>query len=127
MILIEYRLVITKKPTLRLWKREDGKSVKMAEIEDEKAAQIKQAILPQIKLTPYMSWRDGRTLYHLDEEYALRLFLAMKLVTGVRDQRRIDKLITAAQKMDRGDSLNWYSFYLKLGFKSILAMRTAYL
>ncbi len=125
--MIEYRLVITKKPTLRLWKKEEQKSIKMAEIEGDKAARIKEAILPQVKLTPYMSWRDGRALYHLEEEPALRLFIAMKLVTGVRDQRRIDKLITAAQKMDRGDSLNWYSFYLKLGFKSILAMRTAYL
>jgi hypothetical protein len=125
--LIEYRLVITKKPTLRLWKKEDNKGTVMAEVEGDKAAQIREAIIPQIKLTQYMSWRDGRAIYHLDEESTLRLLMAMKLVTGVRKQERVDRLIESARKMDRSDTLSWYSLYLKLGFKALAAMRTAYL
>ena len=99
----------------------------MAEVQDIKATMLKQAILPDLPLKRFLSFRDGRTIYNLDEENAIKLCISMKMVTGVRDQRRVEKLVEVAQRMDRGDTLSWYSLYLKLGFKAIMAMRLAYL
>ena len=124
--MIEYRLTISKKPTLRLWKIEDRKRTIMAETRDKKATDLKQAVLPNLPLKHFLSFRDGREIYHLEEEAAIRLFISMKMINGIRDQGRLDKLIEAAQKMDRGDAISWYSLYLKLGFKAIAAMRVAY-
>lgn len=125
--MIEYRLTVSKKPTLRLWKMEDGKKTLMATVQNGKAMQLKQAVIPNLTLKHFLSFRDGRDIYHLDEEAAIRLFISMKMITGVRNPKRIDKLVEAAQRMDRGDALSWYSLYLKLGFKAIAAIRVAYL
>jgi hypothetical protein len=125
--LIDYRLTVSKKPTLRLWKMEDGKKTLMAKVQNGKAMQLKQVVIPNLTLKHFLSFRDGRDIYHLDEEAAIRLFISMKMITGVRDPKRIDRLVEAAQRMDRGDALSWYSLYLKLGFKAIAAIRVAYL
>jgi len=123
----EYRLIITKKPTLRLWRNEDGKKKVMAEVQDEKAYKLKEHVIPQVKLTPIIQWRDGRSLYHINEETFIRLFLSMKLIIGVRNPQRINKLVDSLKNLERGEMLAWYSLYLKLGFKAISAMRVAYL
>ena len=125
--MIEYRLTISKKPTLRLWQIVDRKKTVMAQVQGIKATLLKQSVIPNLPLKPFLSFRDGRDIYSLDEEAAIRLFISMKMITGVRNQRRVEKLVEAAQRMDRGDALSWYSFYLKLGFKAIAAMRVAYL
>lgn len=125
--MIDYRLTVSKKPTLRLWKMEDGKKTLMAKVQNGKAMQLKQVVIPNLTLKHFLSFRDGRDIYHLDEEAAIRLFISMKMITGVRDPKRIDRLVEAAQRMDRGDALSWYSLYLKLGFKAIAAIRVAYL
>jgi len=123
----EYRLIITKKPTLRLWRIEGKKKRVMAEVQDDKAYKLKEQIIPQIKLTPILQWRDGRALYHIDEETFIRLFLSMKLIIGVRNPKRLNKLVDSLKNLERGEMLAWYSLYLKLGFKAISAMRVAYL
>ncbi len=125
--MIEYRLIITKKPTLRLWRIEGKKKRVMAEVQDEKAYKLKEHIIPQVKLIPILQWRDGRALYHVDEETFIRLFLSMKLIIGVRNSKRLDKLVDSLKYLERGEMLAWYSLYLKLGFKAISAMRVAYL
>ena len=123
----EYRLIITKKPTLRLWRIEGKQKTIMAEVQDDKAYRIKESIIPNIQLTPFIQWRDGRALYHIDEETYIRLFISMKMIIGVRNSRRIDKLVDAVKDIERGELLAWYSLHLKLGFKAISAMRVAYL
>jgi len=123
----EYRLIITKKPTLRLWKNDNHKKSMMAEVQNEKAFELKEALIPRIKLTPILIWRDGRALYHIDEETAIRLFLSMKMIIGVRSSKRLRKLVESVKTLDRGEILSWYSLYLKLGNKAIYAMRVAYL
>ncbi len=125
--MIEYRLIITKKPTLRLWRIEGKKKRVMAEVQDEKAYKLKEHIIPQVKLTSILQWRDGRALYHVDEETFIRLFLSMKLIIGVRNPKRLNKLVDSLKYLERGEMLAWYSLYLKLGFKAMSAMRVAYL
>ena len=125
--MIEYHLTVSKKPTLRLWKIEDGKKMVMAKVQDAKAVQIKQDVIPNLPLKHFLSFRDGRDIYHLDEEATIRLFILMKMIIGVRDPKQINKLVEAARRMGRGDALSWYSLYLKLGYKAIAAMRVAYL
>ena len=123
----EYRLSITKKPTLRLWKIEGQQKKAMAEVQNDKAFKLKESVIPKVHLTPFMKWRDGRALYHLDEETFIRLFLSMKLIIGVRSHKRINILVEKVKNIERGEMLAWYSLYLKLGFKAISAMRVAYL
>ena len=78
-------------------------------------------------MTEFMSWRDGRVNYHLDEDSAIRLYIAMKAISKVINWAKVNEYVKAVQHMDRGETLSWYSLYLKLGFKAISALRTAYL
>lgn len=123
----EYRLIVTKKPTLRLWLVEGQKKTVMTSTEGRKADLLREMILPQLKMTEYMSWRDGRVNYHLEEDSAIRLYIAMKAISKVINWAKVNEYVKAVQHMDRGETLSWYSLYLKLGFKAISALRTAYL
>jgi hypothetical protein len=125
--LSEYRLIVTKKPTLRLWLVEGQKKTVMTSTEGRKADLLREMILPQLKMTEYMSWRDGRVNYHLEEDSAIRLYIAMKAISKVINWAKVNEYVKAVQHMDRGETLSWYSLYLKLGFKAISALRTAYL
>ena len=122
----EYRLIVTKKPTLRLWLVEGQKKTVMISTEGRKADLLREMILPQLKMTEYMSWRDGRVNYHLEEDSAIRLYIAMKAISKVINWAKVNEYVKAVQHMDRGETLNWYSLYLKLGFKAIAAFRAAY-
>ena len=122
----EYRLIVTNKPTLRLWLIEGRKKTVMASTEWRRADLLREMILPQLKMTKYMSWRDGRVNYRLEEESAIRLYIAMKTIAGVIKWTKVNGYVEAVQRMDRGEILNWYSLYLKLGFKAIAAFRAAY-
>jgi len=124
--LSEYRLIVTKKPTLRLWLVEGQKKTVMISTEGRKADLLREMILPQLKMTEYMSWRDGRVNYHLEEDSAIRLYIAMKAISKVINWAKVNEYVKAVQHMDRGETLNWYSLYLKLGFKAIAAFRAAY-
>jgi hypothetical protein len=125
--LIEYRLTTTKKPALILAKIDEGRRVNLAELEGPRVSLLKQKIVPTLQLKQYRSWRNGRTAYMLEEDSALRLFIAMRMIIGVRDEKRVERLIEAARSMDRGEALSWYSLYLKLGFKAVAALRAAYI
>ena len=122
----EYRLIVTKKPLLRLWLIEGNKKTALASTEGPRADLLSEVILPTLKMSEYMSWRDGRVNYHLEEESALRLYIILKAMAGVRNKSRVNGYVEAVRHMDRGEVLSWYSLYLKLGFKSIAAFRAAY-
>ena len=62
----------------------------------------------------------------LEEESAIRLYIAMKAIAGVFNWTRINGYVEAVQRMDRGEVLSWYSLRLKLGFKAIAGFRAAY-
>ena len=122
----EYRLIVTKKPRLRLWLIEGSKKTALASTEGKKASLFREVLLPTLKMSEFMSWRDGRVNYHLEEESALRLYLAMKGTAGVTKWSRINSYVESVRQMDRGEVLSWYSLYLKIGFKAIAAFRAAY-
>lgn len=122
----EYRVVLTKKPKLNLWLIEGKKRRILASTEDRRVELLRDEILPVLQMNEYMSWRDGRVNYQLNEESALRLYLAMKMIAGVVNWTRVEGYVQSVKNMDRGEVLSWYSLYLKLGSKALQAMRTAY-
>jgi hypothetical protein len=125
--MIEYRLTTSKKPTLRLWKIEGKRKTILTEVTKQKAILAEQTILRTTNLTTYMKFRDGRNIYKTDEESAIKLIIALQGINGLRDQKRIIKLLEVTEKMERGEIYWWYSLYLRLGHKSISALRKAYL
>ncbi len=122
----EYRIVLTKKPTLNLWLIEGRKRKKLASTKNRRAELLKEEILPTLQLTEQMSWRDGRINYNATEESAIRLYLAMKIIKGVVKWGTVSGYVNAAKNMDRGEVLSWYSLSLKLGSRALRAMRAAY-
>jgi hypothetical protein len=124
--LSEYRLVLTKKPTINLWLIEGKKRKRLASTKSRRAGLLREEILPILQLTEYMSWRDGRINYNVTEESAIRVYLAMKIIKGVVDWSRVSGYVKAVKNMDRGEVLSWYSLTLKLGSRALRAMRTAY-
>jgi hypothetical protein len=124
--MIEYRLTTTKKPAMILSKVDEGKRVNLAELADSRVNLLKQKILPTLQLRQFNTRRDGRVEYQVEEDSALRLLIAMKMIIGVRDEKRVEKYIEAARMMDRGEALSWYSLYLKLGFRAVAGLRAAY-
>lgn len=122
----EYRLIVTKKPTLRLWLVEGKKKSVLASTKGRRADLLREVIFTKLKLTEFMSWRDGRKGYIMEEESAIRLYLAMKAIAGVFNWNRVNRYVEAIRQMDRGETLSWYSLYLKLGFRAIAALRMAY-
>jgi hypothetical protein len=90
--MIEYRLTTSKKPNLRLTKIDEDRRTTLAEIEGPRATLLKRKIIPTLQLESFYTWRDGRTAYTVEEESALRLFIAMRMIIGVRDENRIEKL-----------------------------------
>jgi len=125
--MIEYRITLSRKPTLRLWKVESKKRKLMAEVEDKKAELVEEIILRNIPLNIYMKYRDGRVIYNTDEENALKLLVALRTIIGLRNFNKVNRLLEAVKEMDRSEVFWWYSLYLKLGLKAIYALRTAYL
>lgn len=125
--MIEYRITLSRKPTLRLWKAEGKKRWLMAEVENKKAALVEEMILRDIPIEVYMKYRDGRVIYNTNEEYALKVFVALRGITGLRSSNNIDRVLESVGEMDRSEVYWWYSLYLKLGSKAIQAMRTAYI
>ena len=122
----EYRIILTKKPTLNLWLIEGKNRKRLASTKNRRAELLKEEILPTLQLTKYMSWRDGRINYNIAEESAIRLYLAMKIIKGVVEWSRVSGYVKAVKNMDRGEVLSWYSLSLKLGSRALRAMRTAY-
>jgi hypothetical protein len=117
---------VTKKPTLRLWLVEGKKKNVQAKTQGPRADLLRETLLPVLKLTEFMSWRDGRAGYILEEESAIRLYLSMKMIAGVYKWSRVNHYVETVKRMDRGEILSWYSLYLRLGFRAIAALRVAY-
>ena len=124
--MIEYRITLSRKPTLRLWKVEGKKRTLLAKVAGEKAAHSREVILRNLSLNTYMKFRDGRIIYQTDEESAIKLLIALRSIIWLRSIRKITKVLEAVESMDRGEVFWWYSLYLKLGHKAIQALRTAY-
>ncbi len=122
----EYRIILTKKPTINLWLIEGKKKKRLASTENQRAKLLKEEILPILQLTEYKSWRDGRIIYDVSEESAIRIYLAMKIIKGVFKWSRVSGYVKAIKNMDRGEVLSWYSLTLKLGSRAFQAMRAAY-
>ena len=125
--MIDYRVTLSKKPTLRLWKAEGKKRTLMAEVEKRKAVLVEEIILRNINISIFMKFRDGRVIYNMNEENALKLLIALKTIIGLRNYNKVNKLLEAVKEMDRSEIFWWYSLYLKIGLKAIHALRTAYL
>jgi len=124
--MIEYRLTWSKKPTLRLWKVEGKKRTLLAEVSEQKAALAEEILLRNMPLKTTMRFRDGRVIYQIEEESTIRLVIALRGIIGLRDEKRTIKLLETVEKMERGEVYWWYSLYLKLGYKAISALRSAY-
>lgn len=125
--MIEYRITLSRKPTLRLWRAEGKKRRMLAEVENEKASLVVEMILRSLPLEVYMKYRDGRVIYSAEEEAALKLLIALRGIIGLRNRSRIIILLEAVDRMDRGEVYWWYSLYLKLRYKAVQALRIAYL
>ena len=125
--MIDYRITLSKKPTLRLWKADGKKRTLMAEVENRKANLVEEIILRNIPLNIFMKFRDGRVIYNTNEENALKILVALKGIIGLRNFTKVNKILESVNDMDRSEVFWWYSLYLKLGLKAIQALRTAYL
>ena len=125
--MIEYRITLSRKPTLRLWRAEGKKRRMLAEVENEKASLVVEMILRSLPLEVYMKYRDGRVIYSAEEEAALKLLVALRGIIGLRNRSRVMLILEAVDRMDRGEVYWWYSLYLKLGYKAVQALRIAYL
>lgn len=125
--MIEYRITLSRKPTLRLWRAEGKKRRMLAEVENEKASLVVEMILRSLPLEVYMKYRDGRVIYSVNEEAALKLLVALRGIIGLRNRSRITQILEATEKMDRGEVYWWYSLYLKRGYKAVQALRVVYL
>lgn len=124
--MIEYRITLSRKPTLRLWKVESKKRTLLAKVAGEKAALSREVILRNLSLNTFMKFRDGRIIYQTDEESAIKLLIALRGIIWLRNIRNITKILEAVESMDRGEVFWWYSLYLKLGYKAIQGLRMAY-
>ena len=125
--MIEYRITLSRKPTLRLWRAEGKKRRMLAEVENEKASLVVEMILRSLSLEVYMKYRDGRVIYSVEEEAALKLLVALRGIIGLRNRSRVMLILESVDRMDRGEVYWWYSLYLKLGYKAVQALRIAYL
>lgn len=125
--MIEYRITLSRKPTLRLWRAEGKKRRLMAEVENEKASLATEVILRKLPLKVFMKYRDGRVIYSAEEEAALKLLVALRGIIGLRSRSRLTGTLEVVARMDRGEVYWWYSLYLKLGYSAFQAMRVAYL
>ena len=124
--MIKYRITISKKPTLRLWKVEGNDRILLGKIANQKAALTEEIILRSLTSTIFMKYRDGRIIYNVDEDSAVRLLIALKGIAILRRMDKVTRLLEVIKDIGRGEVFWWYSLYLKLGSKAITALRKAY-
>jgi hypothetical protein len=74
-----------------------------------------------------MKFRDGRFVYQIEEESAIKIMITIKGLIALRKKEHIMKLLEIIEKMDGGEVYWWYSLYLKMGSKAMRALRAAYL
>jgi hypothetical protein len=125
--MITYRITLSKKPSLRLWRVEDKYRQLMAKVDGKKAALTEEQVLRHLPLQTYRTYRDGRIIYAIEEESAVTLLIALKGIAGLRKWVHVTRILEAVHIMDRGEIYWWYSLYLKVGHKAIQALRMSYL
>jgi hypothetical protein len=125
--MIQYRLSISGKPTLRLYRAEGQNRKPLAEVTGARAQLAKSILLQGIKPRELIRFRDGRVVLEVDEEPALRITLGLRALAGMRSKNRMIRILEAVDSMDRGELYWWHSLYLRRGDKAIRALRTTYL
>ena len=123
---MEYRVSISRKPTVRLYTVEDGDRRHMAEVTGWRADLVKEVLLRRLNSRTVIKFRDGRKVLSLDESSALRLFLAMKAITPLRGKEKAKSLLKSIRTIDDGEVLWWFTLYSRLGAKAASALRVAY-
>jgi hypothetical protein len=124
--LVEYRLSISKQPTLRLYRVDGHNRRPLAEVTGRKAELAQKILLGAINSEDFIRFRDGRVVKKIDEESALKVAIGLRAIIGLRAGDRVIKALEAVNSMDRGEVYWWHSLYLRMGDKAIRALRTAY-
>jgi hypothetical protein len=125
--MVQYRLSISKKPTLRLYRFEGQNRRPLAETTGSKAQLAQRLLLQGIVLRELIQFRDGRVVMEADEDSALKVAIGLRAVIGLRSRDRITRALERVNSMDKGEVYWWHSLYLRMGDRAIRALRTAYL
>jgi len=125
--MVQYRLSVSKKPTLRLYRAEGQNRKPLAEVTGRRAELAQRILLQGISLKELIRFRDGRTIMEADEDSALKIAIGLRAIIGLRDNDRMVKALEAVHSMDKGEVYWWHSLYLRIGDKAMRALRTAYL
>ncbi len=125
--MVQYRLSISKKPTLRLYRAEGQNRKPLAEVTGGRAELARGILLQGISLKELIRFRDGRAVMEMDEDFALKVAIGLRAIIGLRAKDRMVKALEAVNAMDKGEVYWWHSLYLRIGNRAIRALRTAYL
>jgi len=123
----QYRLSLSKRPTLRLYRVEGQNRKPLAEVTGSKAGLARRILLQGIDLRELIKFRDGRAVMEMDEDSALKIAVGLRAIIGLRAKDRMVKALQAVNAMDKGEVYWWHSLYLRVGDRAIRALRTAYL
>ena len=112
--MVEYRISLSRKPTIRLYKLEGNNRKYLAEVTGKKAELAKNTLLNDLNLKEKIRFRDGRIVTEADEDTALKVMIGLRSIIGLRDRNRITKIIEAVKSMDKGEVWWWHSLCLKV-------------
>jgi len=125
--MVEYRVSLSRKPTLRVYRAEGQSRRPLAEVTGRRAELARSILLQGISLKELIRFRDGRVVMEMDEDSALKVTIGLRAIIGLRAKDRMIKALEAVNSMDKGEVYWWHSLYLRIGDKAIRALRTAYL
>jgi hypothetical protein len=125
--MVEYRVSLSRKPTLRVYRAEGQSRRPLAEVTGRRAELARSILLQGISLKELIRFRDGRVVMEMDEDSALKVTIGLRAIIGLRAKDRMVKALEAVNSMDKGEVYWWHSLYLRIGDKAIRALRTAYL
>jgi len=126
-MMVEYRVSISKKPTIRLYRVEGKFRKQLGEVSGWKAKLLKNTLLKELPLKEKIRYRDGRLITEADEDTMIRIFVGIRSIINLRKEERASKILKDIKLMDKGEVYWWHSLYLKVGYKAIQALRLAYL
>jgi hypothetical protein len=127
--MVQYRLSISKKPRLKLYRAEGSLRKPLAKASGMKAELAKGILLQGhgMNMKELMRFRDGRLILEMDEDSALKAEIGLKAIAGLRMRDRMVKMLEVVSSMDKGEVYWWHSLYLRIGERAIRALRRAYL
>jgi len=125
--MVQYRISLSSKPTIRLYKLEGTNRKYLAEVSGQKAKLAKNILLNGLDIKEKIRFRDGRIVMETSEDTALKVMIGLRAIIGLRNKSRIEKTLETVKSMDKGEVYWWHSLYLKIGESAIQALRTAYL